>query len=513
VSEHDIGWFRERLSARPCPKGVIFGDEIVDAAADIDPKRSMPLLAEVQELIRDAKGNLNDWNRLVNGRRRERAERAAAADGLRRSLEGAILPTLHNACSLLETDLGERLSFNEMTRVPCLDKRAFADVDMTRIRRDMEVWHDVAFKAADLEAAVGLVAAKRSFHPLRDYLRGIRWDGRPRIGTLARDFLGAADALSNTVVKRTMIAAVARAENPGCKVDTVLVLVGEQGFKKSTFFGVLGGAWYVDSPVDIGTRQGLITMHSSWIYEMAEVEKLFGKKSASEIKAYVAQRYDDYVPPYGKSPVRAQRCFILGGTTNEPRFLVDLTGSRRWWLVPVARRIDAAALADTVDQLWGEAVACYEQFLEAQAAGIPDDENPHRWWLNEEEEVERSQRAERHNAPSAESEMIERWLSGDPVECQVCKGSGVHIGNDCRACLGKGRSSRRPLDKDQSGREYVTLGQVLEFALRARPEDMAKHERRVAGILRSLGWKDGEKRIRPGGRDGPRVTPYYSPTY
>src|SRR5688572_22748906 len=104
--------------------------------------------------------------------------------------------------------------------------------------------------------ALRLVASEKRFHPVRDYLEALKWDGLPRIATLPHDVLRIPAAapwhtLSRALVRRWLIAAVARAMQPGCKVDTVLILCGPQGKKKSTFFAALGAGWFTDSPVDM----------------------------------------------------------------------------------------------------------------------------------------------------------------------------------------------------------------------------------------------------------------------
>jgi predicted P-loop ATPase len=156
-----------------------------------------------------------------------------------------------------------------------------------------------------------------------------------------------------------MIAAVARAMRPGCKVDDVLVLIGEQGVGKSTFFDVLAGEWFTDTPVNIGDKDGKLVMRKAWIVEWAELESMRRAKDQEAIKGFLSAKVDLFRKPYGRDVVEAPRHCVIVGTTNNREFLHDPSGNRRFWPLEVKNRIDVEWLRANRSQLWAEAVALF----------------------------------------------------------------------------------------------------------------------------------------------------------
>ena len=88
-------------------------------------------------------------------------------------------------------------------------------------------------------------AQDRTFHPVQQYLRSVNWDGVGRLSSMARDYFASGSPLHATLIRKWMISAVARALQPGCKVDTTLMLCGPQGYFKSSFFAIWAMRWHV----------------------------------------------------------------------------------------------------------------------------------------------------------------------------------------------------------------------------------------------------------------------------
>ncbi len=227
----------------------------------------------------------------------------------------------------------------------------------------------------DVEAAVQTSAVERPFHPIQQYLRSIDWDGEPRLSAMASDYLGAELPLYAELVRKWMISAVARAVDPGCKVDTSLMLYGEQGTYKSSFFSILGGPWHADSPIDISSKDSFGQIHAAWIYEFAELENVVHGRAESKLKAWLTSTHDMFRAPYARVVQNQPRSCVICGTTNRKQFLTDDTGSRRFWIVHVKRPVPRELLAEMRDQLWAEAVAAYD-------AGES-------WWLSGAADAER----------------------------------------------------------------------------------------------------------------------------
>jgi predicted P-loop ATPase len=287
-------------------------------------------------------------------------------------------------------------------------------------------------------SSIHVAAKDRPFHPVRQYLRSLDWDGVPRLQTMASDYLGSSDPKHAQMVRKWMISACARVLRPGCKVDTALMLVGAQGIGKSTFFSVLGGQWHADTYIDITSKDGLIQLHSTWLYELSELENVLSGSKESRMKAWMTSAVDLYRAPYQRTLERKARSCVLCGTTNRNEFLTDDTGSRRYWIVRVQSRIDRRKLSENRDQLWAEAVAAAE-------AGES-------WWLDDDDAAD----LEASNREFAESDS---W--SEPV-IEFLKNPALQL---------------------------VSIHDVL---LKALEVDTARQDRwaqmRCARLLRNLGW-------------------------
>jgi hypothetical protein len=149
----------------------------------------------------------------------------------------------------------------------------------------------------------------------------------------------------------------ARALTPGCRVDTMLILEGEQGLMKSTALRTLGGEWFSDARLDFSNKDTLLLLQGRWIIEMPELEGM-NKADTSETKRFLTQHEDIFRPPYGQKLTKSPRRCIFAGTVNHETYLKDDSGNRRFWPVRVTS-IDLDALARDRDQLWGEAVRLF----------------------------------------------------------------------------------------------------------------------------------------------------------
>lgn len=220
---------------------------------------------------------------------------------------------------------------------------------------------------------IEMLGRRAAFHPVKDYLDSVVWDKKPRLDTLLIDHGGAADnPFVRAATARTLIAAVARIYNPGCKVDTALILESRtQGFRKSTLFSTLAGnaAWFTDSPGHLGEQACIEIITSHWFVELAELSGL-KKADVDATKAFLSRQYDKYRPAYARRVADFPRQCIVVGSVNPDNngYLRDLTGNRRFWTVTVAA-LDLEAIAKERDQLWAEAKARF-------AAG-------ERWWFDD----------------------------------------------------------------------------------------------------------------------------------
>lgn len=304
----------------------------------------------------------------------------------------------HNTLTFVRhhPDYRGKWSIDLMTQSPWFDGQPITESTVHDIRAHADQRLGYTPGRDDVEAAIVTAASDRPFHPIVQYLRSLDWDGIPRLHAMARDYLGSEEPHHAEMIRRWMIGAAARVLRPGCKLDTALMLVGPQGIGKSTFFSILGGQWHADSFLDITNKDGLLQLHSAWIYELAELENVVSGRAESRLKAWMTSTHDMYRAPYQRTVIRRPRAVIICGTTNRAQFLTDDTGSRRFWIIPVRSRIPRELLAEMRDQLWGEAVCAAE-------SGEP-------WWLDDAAETERAEANEDFLEQDSWTEAIGWWL-------------------------------------------------------------------------------------------------------
>lgn len=215
----------------------------------------------------------------------------------------------------------------------------------------------------DLKAAIDCVAQEHPFHPVRDYLTSLKWDGVSRVDTLFIDYLGSPDtAYTRQVARMIMVAAVARVMRPGHKFDFAVILEGLQGRRKSTFIRVLGKDWFAELDGDFHKTQVMVeVMQGSWVMEMPELTGL-NKGDVPAIKAFISRTADKVRLAYDtRAKVFPRQCVFIG-STNDRRYLRDDTGGRRFWPVEcTVDQIDTEGFAEVVDQYWAEAVAIHDE--------------------------------------------------------------------------------------------------------------------------------------------------------
>ena len=254
----------------------------------------------------------------------------------------------------------------------------------------------------------GIIAAalENTFHPVRDYLASLQWDGAARIGQLFIDYFpGDADPeYLRAAGRKFTIGAVARVMDPGCKVDTMPVISGAQGKKKSSGLAALVGIeWFGDDLPPITKKDAKEWLPGKWLAEIAELSALRGKDVES-VKSFLSTSHDSYRKSYGKLNETFPRQTVFAGTTNADEYLPDETGGRRFWPIKLRAgdevRVDA--IRDDRAQLWAEAVAAYR-------AG-------EKWWFDESESgVLRSLQESVRVRDIAEMRVCE-WLQGQPGE-------------------------------------------------------------------------------------------------
>lgn len=389
---------------------------------------------------------------------------------------------LHNVLVVLEEhpEWQGLFRFNEFSNqvvktraMPCHGEVGeFRDVDAIEMAGWFGDPHGMGIAASEamIMQAVEAIARRDSFHPVREYLEALAWDGVERLPTLFADFFGAEQSdYTDALGRNAMVAAVARvcwardkaaaistgACSKAAKVDFMVVLEGPQGLKKTSSIAALfGSRWFAEMLESPSHKDFYQMLPGRWAIEISEMNA-FSKADVTKVKQAITTQVDVYRPSYGRSAQEFPRQCVFWGTTNEDAYLRDPTGARRF--MPVrCTEIDIELLVRMRDQLWAEAAARYRR-------GDP-------WWdfpagaADEQED--------RYQGDSWE-EVVVTWLAGEAPD--------MHYPMDM---------PRQPVE--------ITTTDLMQHALRI---EVGKHTRqdqmRVGAIMRRLGWP--RKHVHRGG--------------
>ena len=308
--------------------------------------------------------------------------------------KGVPLSTIDNLVKILEHDhlLSGSLAYDQFEQRPVflrsLPWRKVTGADRYLTDRDADnmehyIEHSYGISTGKIDKALSVIYERHKFHPVRDYLDTLQWDGEERVDMLFIDYMGAEDsAYVRAVARKMLVAAVARVMQPGIKFDNMAVTVGPQGIGKSSLFSKLGRSWFSDSFTTMQGKESYEQLQGVWIVEVAELSGM-KKQEVETVKHFMSKREDRYRVAYGKRVENFPRQCVLFGSTNKIDFLRDSTGNRRFWPVRTGapkKSVFEELTRVVVDQLWAEAVYLYEQGetlflpkeLEAQALEVQE---------------------------------------------------------------------------------------------------------------------------------------------
>ena len=238
-------------------------------------------------------------------------------------------------------------------------RRAWADNDNHGLYWYFEKTYHVT-GSSKIDGALSLHSEQHKFNEVTKFLASLKWDGQPRLDTLLIDYLGAADTLYiRAVTRKAFTAAVARAMEPGCKYDTMLILAGPQGIGKSTLLDKMSKGWFNDGIRTFEGKEASELLQGVWLVEISELDA-FRKTDTARIKQFLSLRSDRFRAAYGRHVKDIPRRCVFFGTTNTSEFLRDRTGNRRFWPVDVGVMKHLKNvwndLDEEIDQIWAEAV-------------------------------------------------------------------------------------------------------------------------------------------------------------
>ena len=287
---------------------------------------------------------------------------------LQRNDSDAIKDRSHNVGLILGNDpaYAGRLWWDSFRDEPMMGDEPIDDLVASDIMMDISERYSFGPRTSMVFESAIWCCRQNQRNPLTEYLDSLKWDGKSRAECFAQKYLGGGGLQQNKYMLAWLISLVARAYQPGCKVDQMIVLEGKQGIKKSTLLNAIGGEWYLDLSADISTDAALHQMHGYWVVELGELVPL---KKAGELATQIISRASDrYRLPYARVPTSRKRTAVFAGTTNADAYLEDATGGRRYLPVPV-RAVDIDGVMRDRDQILAEAVDCYR-------AGV-------NWWVDD----------------------------------------------------------------------------------------------------------------------------------
>jgi hypothetical protein len=357
-----------------------------------------------------------------------------------------------NARIIFENDTRwrNRIEYCELSGIATIDREFVIDSECYSAKLWLEEhYQNMCLPKNEVGLVVDNVGRNNAFHPIREMLDGLpSWDMQPRLDSLFSKYFNSVDSeLHRAYSAKTLISAVARAYEPGCKVDTMTVLIGTQGAMKSEALKILtlDKKYFTDTTIDIRSKDSFINIQGKWIVEIAECEGIF-RGGYNLSKSWLTSQTDRYRAPYAQYATDHPRQCIFIATTNERdlQFLADPTGNRRFWSLSVGE-IDFNALKRDVKQIWAEALYRYR--------------TQETWWLSKKLEQSRK-------------EQNDRFALGDSWEDSMF--------------LFFQHARREKFTSDADGKLVIkfTLDDVYNFFdIDHRSQDM-KSSKRIAALLR-----------------------------
>ncbi len=295
--------------------------------------------------------------------------------------QGKLKPTSYNYKMILlnEPTLKSKFKYNEFSvliektslKLPWKTrKKAIEDNDIAELKSFIQRAYSINNNTNFIEGLT-MAAYELSFHPVREYLDNLKWDGEHRGENILIDYMGAEDTeYTRAVLIKMLLAAITRVYHPGSKFDCMLVLQGKQGLGKSELIKRLAHniEWFSDNKVDIDDSKKVIENYGGrWLIEIAELDG-FNKKENGAIKRFITTIQYISRMAFMKSTTTYLVQYILFGTTNEPKFLTDKTGNRRFWVVkcdPEKVRKNVFDLSENdINQIWAEILIMYKEYKE-----------------------------------------------------------------------------------------------------------------------------------------------------
>lgn len=290
-----------------------------------------------------------------------------------RDSDGRIMPTIGNHVKILmHDDYFANVKYNSFKRTAIVESESgeteeWTDELSSRALEYIESKYLIKDRRSFMDA-LNIFFGERGFHPLKQLVESLVWDGKSRIENFLVDIMKCQDEPYSHEVSRLIFAGgINRLFNPGCKFDLTTVLIGEQGSGKSTIVKWLAlEDTYYSEVTTFENRESIECIEGAWICEISEILALKKAREQEGVKAYLTRTVDKYRKPYAQCTESIKRSCIFMATTNEESFLIDKTGNRRYLPINVhttGRELfeREAEVKEYIAQCWAEAYALYKE--------------------------------------------------------------------------------------------------------------------------------------------------------
>lgn len=368
-------------------------------------------------------------------------------------------------------DLGQSLRWNEMRMAIEYENEEIKPHEVELIYVDLHKQDRYVTKNIAIDAILSR-ARKNGYDPARDYLDYLKKDDTAKpvnIDTIATNYLGTSDPLYDKMMKVMLLGAVDRRMRPGCKFDYVVVLKGEQGTKKSTFWQALASPDMHTSSMPDNDKDMLLNIHAVWVYELAELESITSKHDVGKLKNYITTPTDLLRVPYGKASEWRPRASVFVGTVNGDSFLRDETGERRFLVIDLPQKpacgefLNIEAVVRDRDRIWKAAL------LALEAGDKP--------YLNHEDQIESDTRNEDYQQVDAWGGPLDKWLNPTEAEKEI------------RDTWGEFE------DRPSVSEEFTTADALVGSGVRDLKNINSGDNVRMAKLLKMRGFVKNRKRI------------------
>lgn len=337
------------------------------------------------------------------------------------------------------------------------------DVEISDIRVDLSCEYNLDIRTEDLRDVIKRIVVKNEkyiYNAVTEYCDSVIEKYGTEINGYIHQFseiLGLLEPIERIFLRKYFIASVARAYEPGCYCDNILIFYGKKGLGKTKTFGVLYGKdYYATLQNDKGDRDILSTCRTHWCTEIGEYERFLYRNQEAEIKSFITKEKDELRQLYTDNSKSTPRRFVLFGTTNKKEILNDIAGDRRYWICEITKKIDRKWVANNRNLIWAEAVAAYR--------------NGEKWYLNETEELAQNLHNDNFTVEDPNENLVIQWVNG-----LYCAEGGIKW-------------------KDSLATEGFTLQSAIQ-SIFGNKVNTDKAKSKLTPVLRKLDFYDSRKSI------------------